>query len=116
VLAGPMRLDCSVVGVALHEHVGVRLVAVIELIKQAALLVLVDLLDELGRDLLEFRALAFLDLDRCDDTQNWRYSLKNFRAAIFAEFRVRLQQRQRRLPPEHARERHGRLPKMQGSG
>src|SRR6516225_6861915 len=70
-----MGFDRCLIGVTLHEHIGIRHFTVVELIQQAALLVFVDLIDELSRDLLEFRALALLDLDRCDNSKHSHLSL-----------------------------------------
>ena len=58
-----MGFDSCLIGVTLHEHIGIRRFTVVDLIQQAALLVFVDFIDELSRDLLEFRAVALLDLD-----------------------------------------------------
>ena len=50
ILCAAMRFDRSLIGVPLQEHMGAWHFAMIELIQQAALLVFVDLLDELCRD------------------------------------------------------------------
>ena len=62
IFCGAMCFDRSLISVALHENISVRHFAMIELIQQAALLVFVDLLNELRRDLLEFLPLPSLIL------------------------------------------------------
>src|SRR5262249_28265635 len=71
VFCAAMGFDRCLICVTLHEHIGIRHFTVVELIQQAALLVFVDLIDELSRDLLEFRGLALLDHDRCDSSKHF---------------------------------------------
>jgi hypothetical protein len=78
-----MGFDRCLIGVALHEHIGIRHFTVIELIRQAALLVFL-LTSSVAT--FEFRALALLDLDRCDNSKHSRLSLFEYRDADSADF------------------------------
>jgi hypothetical protein len=70
IFCAAVGFDRGLIGVALHKHIRIGHFTMIELIQQAAPLVFVDLIDELSRDLFELRALAFFDLDRCDNSKH----------------------------------------------